>query len=153
MFSPHGQRHAGAIRSFILQSELEPEAIEIGTAPSVISRSCLSGISQNFAKMNMLCRYLTQMRIVDVASTLEGRQRQPKVPKCTAHGISTTTKNPVHSWSASMYQYSPASARHWRFYPTSRRSARGQEMLCCHASKNPQTLTRHQGTFPLLLRS
>ncbi|KAH6871656.1 hypothetical protein BKA70DRAFT_1450930 [Coprinopsis sp. MPI-PUGE-AT-0042] len=78
--SPHGQTHSATIRSFILQDTTE--GLDTGSPPSVaLLLSTAVGISRSTNKMTMLCRYLALLRVLDVASTLEGRQRHPKVSK------------------------------------------------------------------------
>ncbi|KAH6874093.1 hypothetical protein BKA70DRAFT_1240758 [Coprinopsis sp. MPI-PUGE-AT-0042] len=91
VLSPYGQTHAGTIRQFILQTTVE--GLNVNGPPSGALLSAPGGVFQSTPKMSMLCQYLAAMRVIDVACTLEGRQRHPKVPKWS--GSWRPAKNPA----------------------------------------------------------
>ncbi|KAH6899605.1 hypothetical protein BKA70DRAFT_1437413 [Coprinopsis sp. MPI-PUGE-AT-0042] len=78
VLSPFGQAHGKAIRALILARTVGTGVVQCPESSTILQ---LHGITKGTQASNLLCRYMSLLRVIDVASALEGRQRSPKISK------------------------------------------------------------------------
>ncbi|KAH6893899.1 hypothetical protein BKA70DRAFT_1439842 [Coprinopsis sp. MPI-PUGE-AT-0042] len=78
VLSPHGQAHERMIQQLILSTAANTELMECPESSAILQSH---RITKGTQASNVLCRYIALLRVFDVASTLEGRQRGARIAK------------------------------------------------------------------------